>query len=128
VCVAALVCVILPAASWAGGGRGRLAFTMYSSSVTYRVDLDWIDQEGRHHSLLPTEVAGEVSFDSAAPFLAGAEMFRTVPQIDALRSHLGDVGRAACRTRPASSVEVVLYERAESTTVLRQSVPCPGVE
>jgi len=130
-CVAAMVCVALPAASWVGAGRGRLAYTMYSSTVAYRLELSWTDREGRRSPLAPTDVAGEVSFDSAAPFLAGAERFRVVPQIDALRAHLGDVARAACRTRPASSVEVVLRETAgphdaELTAVHTRSVSCPN--
>jgi hypothetical protein len=107
---------------------------MYSSTVAYRLELSWTDREGLHHPLQPTEVAQEVSFDSAAPFIAGAETFRTVPQIDALRAHLPDVARAACRPRPASSVEVVLHERESpappgtrdvDTATHNESVPCP---
>src|ERR1700690_930650 len=106
----ALACFILPLLSWTGNGRGGLAFTMYSSTVTYRVDVAWLDDRGQRHGLAPTVVARNVSFDSAAPFLAGAEVFRTVPQIDALRRHLRDVARAACPLRPASAIEITLDE------------------
>lgn len=106
-----LVCVVLPLLSWAGDGRGGLAFTMYSSTATYRVEMAWLDDRGLRHGLAPTVVARNLSFDSAAPFLAGAEVFRTVPQVDALHRHLRDVARAACPLRPARVVEITLHER-----------------
>ena len=53
-----------------------------------------------------------MSFDAAAPFVAGAETFRTVVQIDALRDHLRDVARAACRRWPDSRIEITLFERS----------------
>jgi hypothetical protein len=107
----ALVCLGLPLGSWIVDGRGRLAFTMYSSTISYRLEMAWLDDGGRRHALPPTAVAENVSFDSAAPFLAGAEVFRTVPQIDALRAHLRDIARAGCAERRAMAVEIVLHER-----------------
>jgi hypothetical protein len=83
---------------------------MYASTVTYRLEMSWADRQGRRHPLEPPAVAGNVSFDSTAPFLTGSERFRTVPQIDALRRHLRDVARAACRGLPATSVEIGLDE------------------
>jgi hypothetical protein len=113
-CVAyGLVCIVLPLLSWAGDGRCGLAFTMYSSTVTYRVEMAWLDDRGLRHGLAPTVVARNVSFDSAAPFLAGAEVFRTVPQIDALRGHLREVARAACPLRPARVIEITLHEHGD---------------
>jgi hypothetical protein len=96
-------------------GHGRLAFTMYSATVTYRLDVAWLDDGGLRHALAPTDVAEDVSFDAAAPFLAGAEVYRTVPQIDALRAHLRDIARAACRRRSASTIEILLLERSSPT-------------
>jgi hypothetical protein len=84
---------------------------MYSSTVDYRLEMAWLDDRGLRHVLSPTAVAENVSFDSAAPFLAGAEVFRTVPQIDALRAHLRDVARAGCAERPAQAIEITLHER-----------------
>jgi hypothetical protein len=107
-----LVCLALPLGSFMVDGHGLLAFTMYSATVTYRLEIAWLDDRGIRHALAPTDVAEDVSFDAAAPFLAGAEVYRTVPQIDALRAHLRDVAKAACRRRSASSIEMTLLERS----------------
>lgn len=137
--VGVLLCLAVPLASWVVDGRGRFAFTMYSSTVTYRLEIDWLDPRGARHALALTDVAREVSFDSAAPFLAGADVYRTVPQIDALRDHLRDVARAACRTRHGPTIEIALYERAlplgsealDAASATRQTterVTCPRPE
>jgi hypothetical protein len=97
---------------------------MYSTTVTYRLEIARFDSRGIRHALSPTEVAREVSFDSAAPFVAGAETFRTVVQIDALRDHLRDVARAACRTWPDSRIEITLFERPGSA----HDEPPPGLQ
>jgi hypothetical protein len=118
-----VVCLVIPMASWAIDGRGRWAFTMYSTTVTYRVDIASLDDQGTRHALAPTAIAGEVSFDSAAPFLAGADDWRTVAQVDALRAHLGDVARAACRVGRGSEVEITLHERASPASALDEEAP-----
>jgi uncharacterized protein YgbK (DUF1537 family) len=96
---------------------------MYSSTVTYRLEMAWVDGDGRSHSLDPTRVAENVPFDSVAPFLAGSEVFRTVPQIDALRAHLRDVARAACGERLAARAEIALDEISDSACALRGDLP-----
>jgi hypothetical protein len=137
--VGVLVCLAIPLASWVFGGRGRFAFTMYSSTVTYRLEIAWLDARGTRHALALTDVAREVSFDSAAPFLAGADVYRTVPQIDALRDHLRDVARAACGTGHGPTIEIALYERAlpltsdapdvaSATAQTTERVSCPRPE
>lgn len=110
-----LVCVVVPLASWATDGRGRLAFTMYASTVTYRLEVTATDAAGRRRRVDPADLAGEVS-SPAAPYLRGASGFRTVAQIDPLRAHLRDVARAGCRAFTGDVVEVVLRE---SPTPLR---------
>src|SRR5580704_5937312 len=100
--VALLVCAGVPVAS---GGR---VYTMYASTVTYRLDVAMTMQDGSKRAVSPGDLAGRVSH-AAAPFLTGAESFRTVAQIDALRGHLADVARAGCE-EGALSVEVVLHE------------------
>jgi len=129
-----LVCLVVPLASWLFDGRGRFAYTMYASTVTYRLEMASVESSGVRRSIDPSEVAGEVS-SPAAPFLGGAGDFRTVAQIDALRAHLADVARAACRVRPASMIEIVLHERslplgspsfdAEPETLRDERVRCP---
>jgi hypothetical protein len=106
-----LVCLVVPLTSWAVDGRGRFAFTMYASTVTYRLAIAQIDEGGARRTLDPARVAEDVS-SSAAPFLAGADGYRTVAQIDALRDHLRDVARAACRSRRGSTIEITLHERS----------------
>jgi hypothetical protein len=133
--VGLLVCVALPLGSWVGDGRGRFAFTMYSSTATYRLEIASVDVRGERHAVRLTDVAHQVSFDSAAPFLAGADVYRTVPQIDALRDHLRDVARAACRMRRARIIEITLHERARppdseteiasEATPITERVTCP---
>jgi hypothetical protein len=137
--LAVLLCLVVPAASWAIGGRGRFAFTMYATTITYRVEITQVDGAGRCSTIDPTDVAGEVS-SFAAPYLVGMSAFRTVSQVDALRAHLGDVARAACRSRRGSTIEVALFERpappssepleSESGPATRTSerVACPPIE
>ena len=133
--VGVLVCLLVPLASWVVDGRGRFAFTMYASMVTYRLDIDALDDGGLRRALDPSAVAVNVS-SPAAPFVAGAGEYRTVAQIDALRDHLRDVARAACRDRHARTIEITLYERpwppaseAESgTTHTSERVTCLGTE
>ena len=137
--LAVLVCLVTPLASWVVDGRGRFAFTMYAATITYRVEITQVDPAGRRTPLDPTDVAAEVS-SFAAPYLVGMSAFRTVSQVDALRAHLGDVARAACRARDGSTLEVVLFERpaprssepleSESgpTTRTSERVACPRTE
>ena len=109
--IGVVVCVAVPLVSWLLDGRGRFAYTMYSSTVTYRLEIAWLDEGGSRHPIDPSEVAGEVS-SPAAPFLAGAGDLRTVAQIDALRAHLGDVARAACKSRHGPAIEITLHEHS----------------
>jgi len=109
--IGVVVCVAVPLVSWLVDGRGRFAYTMYASTITYRLEIARLDEGGSRHPIDPSEVAGGVS-SPAAPFLAGAGDLRTVAQIDALRAHLGDVARAACGGRAGGAIEITLYERS----------------
>lgn len=106
-----LVCVALPLASWLVDGRGRLAYNMYASTITYRLEIAAVGRSGDRRAIDPSDVAAEVS-SPAAPFLTGADDFRTVAQIDALRAHLADVARASCRIRATFAIEIVLHEHS----------------
>jgi hypothetical protein len=112
--IGALVCVVVPLASWVVDERGRLAFTMYSSTVSYRLEIARWDDRGLRSTLDPTEVAEDVS-SSAAPFLVGAEVYRTVAQIDALRAHLRDVALCVFRTAAAVLFMLGLWTRTAGT-------------
>jgi hypothetical protein len=123
--IGVLVCLVVPLASWGVDDHGRLAFTMYAATVTYRLEIARWEAGGVRRSLDPTEVAADVS-SVAAPFLVGAASYRTVAQIDALRAHLRDVASAACRNRYGSIIEVTLQERFESSITHRsERVSCP---
>ena len=110
---------------------------MYSSTVTYRLEIAWLDGGGSQHPIDPSTLAGDVS-SPAAPFLTGAADFRTVAQIDALRAHLGDVARAACGNRAGRVIEITLHERSlpltspgfssEPEAIRTDRVTCPPAE
>ena len=123
----------LPLASWVVDGRGRLAYNMYASTVTYRLEVVTEGIGGDRRTIDPGDVAAAVS-SPAAPFLVGARDYRTVAQIDALRAHLADVARAACRIQATRAIEIVLHERslplgsrsfdAERETLRTERVSC----
>jgi hypothetical protein len=119
VALCVLVCAALPLGSWLFAGGG-LAYTMYSSTVAYRLEIVAYDAAGRATPVPPADLVPRVSAH-AAPFLQGAAQLREVPQIDALRAHLADLGRVACRHAAAARVDVVLHEKppGEAADVIR---------
>jgi hypothetical protein len=119
VALCVLVCAALPLGSWLFAG-GALAYTMYSSTVAYRLEIVAYDAGDRATPVSPADLVPQVSAH-AAPFLQGAYQLREVPQIDALRAHLADLGRIACRHAAAVRVDVVLHEKppAETAEVIR---------
>jgi hypothetical protein len=106
--VGALVCVVLPIGSW-GISRGSLAYTMYATTVVFRLEVVGYDPQGHLVPLSPSELARHTS-PFAAGFFFGAEEPRELPQIDALRAHLADVGRLGCDQSSSARVEVTLFE------------------
>jgi hypothetical protein len=113
--VGVLLCVALPLGSKVFAG-GALAYTMYAATVTYRVEIVAHDDRGRTWSVAPTDLARFVG-PFAAPFLFGADRARELPQINALRAHLADVGRVACAHASATTVDVTLFEGADATAL-----------
>jgi hypothetical protein len=87
---------------------------MYARTLSYRLDGTAIDANGARSPVDLARVAAEVS-SPAAPFVGGAGDFRTVATIDALRDHLADVARAACRATPAEAIELTLYVRPDGS-------------
>jgi hypothetical protein len=106
--VAWVVCVGLPLGSWLFAD-GALAYTMFTATVTYRLEVHGHGADGHASAIAPTELA-RFAGPFAAPFLFGAEAPRELPQIAALRAHLADIGRLACAHSDAARVDVLLFE------------------
>lgn len=122
------VCVALPLGSWLIDGRGGLAYTMYARTLSYRLEVTALGAGGERHPVELSRVAGAVS-SPAAVFIANADAFHTAATIDALRDHLVDVARAACRSVPAEAIAITLYENDDdgNESMLpprRETVPC----
>lgn len=122
VAVAILVCLVVPVASRAGAGL--FAWTMYSRSAGFRLEVRARDANGAVRTISPTELAAS-GRGPAVTFLAGAERFRHHPGAAILRAHLADVAALACRVAGAGEVEVILETRANldapvETTTLRR--------
>lgn len=103
--------VAVPAASLLLGDGG-LAFTMYASTVEFRLELIGHPRAGGITVLAPTSLAASVT-RRARPFVTGADHFRRAGSVLVLRHHLGDLARVACRNDPTlADVEVTLVERS----------------
>jgi hypothetical protein len=102
---------VLPAVS-SVFGSGMFAWTMYSGSGEYRIDIRVRDERGVAHSVAPTGLA-EASSRGAASVLVGADHFKRGPSLAALRAHLGDLAMLACRERHGVEADVVLHERRD---------------
>jgi hypothetical protein len=100
---------------------------MYAATVAYRLEVVGYDSQGHPAPIAPTDLARYAS-PFAAPFLYRADEPRELPQITALRAHLGDVGRLACAHSTSSEVHVALFEGAVTDALLSPtksaSVPC----
>lgn len=106
--VAIAVCVLVPAASWLDG-TGFLAWTMYSGSASYRLEMVAVSADGARRPLAPTELARHVGRDEA-PYLSAADTWRMMSS-RGLRLRLEEVGALACKLRPAHHVEITLFTR-----------------
>jgi hypothetical protein len=110
----ALVCVVLPAASYVDGS-GRLAYTMFAEAGQYRVEI-----RVAHRDRAPTEIPATFlaarAKGTAGIFLAGAETFKTGAVHRTPRGQLDALAAFACTTPEAApapaAVTIVLVERA----------------
>ena len=121
--IGVLACLGLPAASWLEGSRA-FAWTMYSRTGDFRIDLVSIDPSGQRHVRNPTLLADGAS-PGAAALLAGADHWRPGPSTAVLRDHLPELAAHACTATGAASIELTLHERPgghERTTTTRR--PC----
>lgn len=94
-----------------------LAWTMYSRTGEFRIDLVTFDAAGRAHVRNPTILAGGAD-PSAAALLAGSDHWRDGPSVYVLRSGLYDFAGYACRETSASSIVITLHERRGSDSEL----------
>lgn len=116
----------LPAFSKLVGGG--LDFTMYASTVEFRLQLLGSDADGRPRVVPPSSLAFALP-PSARGFVAGADHFRRSGGVLSLRRHLGDLGQLACHEQPAlTRVTVTLFERSadhrDGTKESSVEVPC----
>jgi hypothetical protein len=106
--LAALVCVVIPAASWLDGS-GFLAWTMFSGNRSYRLEIAAVAADGSRRALAPTELARYVGIEEA-PYFVSADVWRMIPY-RGLSLRLAEAGRLACRLRPTPEVEITLFTR-----------------
>lgn len=124
--VAAALLVILPLGS-SLFGSGMFAWTMYSTSGEYRIDIRVRDRAGTWHSVAPTGLARS-STRGTAGILVGADHFRRGPSVAALRSHLAELARFACTERNGAEADVTLHERRNASSperVTTAHAECP---
>jgi hypothetical protein len=103
--VGVIAILLLPLVSWLDGS-GQLAWTMFSRTGRYRLQLV---ADGR--VLNPTEIAAAAGPGPTSWALAGADHFQHQDVTRAtLRRHLSDVALLACRLRPGTTLIARLDE------------------
>lgn len=102
------------------------AFTMYASSVEFRVAIVG-RTEGGARIAVPTFSLVHAFPRSGQPLLMGTEVFRRTTDVSVLRRHLDDVAKVGCHEhRELVNVEVVLTERTRKGTIeSRGHATCP---
>jgi len=116
IAVGLVVVVVLPLVSWLDGS-GQLAWTMFSRTGRYRVELiaDGVQ-------LNPTEVAAFVAPGPTSSVLAGADHFKHHDVARAtLRRQLEEVAILACKVRPGATITARLHELVKSDAPIRTS-------
>jgi hypothetical protein len=106
--IAALACVVVPAASWLDGS-GSLAWTMFSGSRSYRLEIAAVAADGSRRALAPSALARFAGTEERPAFVA-ADTWRMMPH-RGLRLRLAEVAALACRLGPAEEVEATLFTR-----------------
>ncbi|MBA3462851.1 MAG: hypothetical protein H0T46_23045 [Deltaproteobacteria bacterium] len=111
-----IVVLLLPLASWLDGS-GQLAWTMFSRTGQYRLELT-----ANGKPLNPTEVAAFAAPGPTSSVLAGADHFRHHDVARAtLRRHLTDIGQLACSLRPGLTITARLHERLRTDAAIGTS-------
>lgn len=114
--IGVLVIVVLPLVSWLDGS-GQLAWTMFSRTGHYRLELT---ADGR--PVNPTELAAAAAPGPTAMALAGSDHLRHHDVMRAtMRRHLEDIAQLACRLGRGTQVTARLQERMRTTDAIRTS-------
>ena len=124
--VAAAVCVLLPAFSYARG-EGGFAWTMFSRSDSFRLSVTAVDRVGQVHLLHPVELGDGVE-PALRTYLRGADRFRSWPVGPTFAARLPELARLGCHGGRYTSVEVTLEQRATldaPVQVTRARTACP---
>jgi hypothetical protein len=111
-----IACGLLPTLSWLDGS-GQLAWTMFSRTGRYRLQL-WADGV----PINPTQVAANAAPGPTSVALSGADHFRHHDVSRAtVRRNLAEVAALVCRLRPGATITARLEERPRSTDAVRTS-------
>ncbi|AKV00018.1 hypothetical protein AKJ09_06681 [Labilithrix luteola] len=93
------------------------AFTMYASSVEFRVAIVGRTANGGRFTVPPISLAHAFP-PSGRALLMGTEVFRRSTDVAVLRRHLDDVAKVACREHPGfAEFDVALTERTAKGVV-----------
>jgi hypothetical protein len=104
-----LVAVVIPAASRLSGS-GKLAWTMFSKTETYRIAITGTRASGETQAIAPTALAA-LADGPASVYLAGADHTRAGAAGALLGPHLAGLAALACRLGPYASVAMDLERR-----------------
>jgi hypothetical protein len=111
--VGVIVVVLLPLASWLDGS-GQLAWTMFSRTGQYRLELT---ADGK--PLNPSELAAAAAPGPTSSALAGADHFKHHDVARAtLRRHLANIASLACKRKPGTTVTARLQERVRTDAAI----------
>lgn len=114
--VGVIAIVLIPALSWLDGS-GQLAWTMFSRTGQYRLELT---ADGK--PVNPSELAAAAAPGPTSIALSGADHFRHHDVWRAtLHRHLDDVARLVCRVRPGAVVVARLDERRHTTDAIEST-------
>jgi hypothetical protein len=117
--VGALVCVVLPVATWLERSVGP-AWSMYTSSASYRLHIVAIDESGARRTLAPTSLCPKLTPAAGAP-IAGSDHWRH-GELPRLRASLPAFARLACDLGHATSLTVTLEERTRPDDAIHTTV------
>lgn len=110
--LAVLACVVVPAASRLAGS-GKLGWTMFSRTESYRLAITGMKASGARGPVAPTSLAAAAARGPVARYLAGADRWRTIEAGSLLRDHLPELAALACRTGPFVAIDIELSVRAD---------------
>jgi hypothetical protein len=117
--VGALVCVVLPAATWLDRSIGP-AWSMFTSSASYRLRIVAVDASGARRTLAPTALYPKLTPAAGAP-IAGSDHWRH-GELPRLAGSLPAFARLACDLGRPTSLTVTLEERVRPDDAVHTTV------